>query len=319
MAFSDTLKMHVKDKANFTCCWCTDNSKKVEVHHIIPQAESGADTEDNAAPLCSNCHSLYGGNPELRKEIRARRDNWYRRCADEHVLVAKNDIYSIIQYVKKGVSLEEQYEEKEDNLQGVQELYPEVENHERQEIYKMTIPIDAQDKAGLGALKRWKFTFTSTDPRISVVQGGILGIGSTNGVTIGCAPIKPTSDCSVECELRILEDGNDASRWAGIRVRGLYEDFRLGYLVYLRREGTVELYRAEEIISRTKQRIVPDTEHTWTKLRVDIVDSLISVRVNGKMVLSKEDKWFGGMGNVYLHTFGTHSQFRNFRIYKLSY
>ena len=51
MGFSDTLKMRVKDKANFTCCWCTDRNNKVEVHHIIPEAEGGPDTEDNAATL----------------------------------------------------------------------------------------------------------------------------------------------------------------------------------------------------------------------------------------------------------------------------
>ena len=32
---------------------------------------------DNAAPLCSRCHDLYGGNPEKRKQIRQMRDNWY--------------------------------------------------------------------------------------------------------------------------------------------------------------------------------------------------------------------------------------------------
>jgi hypothetical protein len=81
VAFSETTKQRVKRRADFTCCWCEDRRQKVEVHHIIPQAEGGSDDEDNAAPLCSNCHTLYGGNPDLRKEIESRRNHWYEICA----------------------------------------------------------------------------------------------------------------------------------------------------------------------------------------------------------------------------------------------
>jgi hypothetical protein len=81
MPFSEDIKLKVKKKANFTCCWCQNIQNKVEVHHIIPQAEYGPDTEENAAPLCSNCHILYGGNPELRKEIKQRRNHWYEICS----------------------------------------------------------------------------------------------------------------------------------------------------------------------------------------------------------------------------------------------
>jgi hypothetical protein len=52
----------------------------IEVHHIIPEAEEGPNTLDNAAPLCAGCHSIYGGNPVFRKQIRQMRDNWYDVC-----------------------------------------------------------------------------------------------------------------------------------------------------------------------------------------------------------------------------------------------
>jgi hypothetical protein len=81
MSFPEPMKLELKRRANFTCCWCQDIRNKVEVHHIIPEAEDGPDEEDNAAPLCSNCHTLYGRNPDLRKEIRSRRDLWYETCA----------------------------------------------------------------------------------------------------------------------------------------------------------------------------------------------------------------------------------------------
>jgi hypothetical protein len=81
MAFSESTKRQVKRKADLTCCWCRERCNKVEVHHIIPEAEGGPDDEDNAAPLCGACHDLYGGNPDLRKEIRLRRDQWFEICS----------------------------------------------------------------------------------------------------------------------------------------------------------------------------------------------------------------------------------------------
>jgi hypothetical protein len=54
---------------------------KVEIHHIIPRSDDGSDTEDNAAPLCGNCHTLFGANPELQKQIKARRNHWYDICS----------------------------------------------------------------------------------------------------------------------------------------------------------------------------------------------------------------------------------------------
>lgn len=75
MPFSETLKAKVRKKAHLACCLC--KSIGVEVHHIIPEEESGPDTEDNAAPLCSSCHDSYGANPKKRKFIQEARDLWY--------------------------------------------------------------------------------------------------------------------------------------------------------------------------------------------------------------------------------------------------
>lgn len=78
MAFSELVKLSVKRKAHFRCCIC--QAIGVEVHHILPQAEGGPDTEDNAAPLCPTCHDTYGANPQKRKFIRETRDFWYDFC-----------------------------------------------------------------------------------------------------------------------------------------------------------------------------------------------------------------------------------------------
>jgi hypothetical protein len=83
MPFSEQLKLTVKQKANFTCCWCQERRNKVNIHHIIPESQGGPDTEENAAPLCGSCHGLYGNNPDLQKEIRSRRDHWYESCVSD--------------------------------------------------------------------------------------------------------------------------------------------------------------------------------------------------------------------------------------------
>ncbi len=78
MPFAEKLKLEIRRKAHFKCCLC--HSLGVEIHHIIPEAEKGPDTEDNAAPLCPTCHDIYGDNPKKRKFIKEARDLWYELC-----------------------------------------------------------------------------------------------------------------------------------------------------------------------------------------------------------------------------------------------
>ncbi|MDD3066560.1 MAG: HNH endonuclease [Candidatus Gracilibacteria bacterium] len=78
MAFPESIKLEVKKKAAFRCCWCQNVS--VEIHHIIPEKDKGSDDIDNAAPLCPSCHSLLGDNPMKRKEIKEKRDWWYEEA-----------------------------------------------------------------------------------------------------------------------------------------------------------------------------------------------------------------------------------------------
>ncbi|HCQ91348.1 MAG TPA: HNH endonuclease [Clostridium sp.] len=68
------------------------NKLFVEVHHIIPKLEGGSDSIDNAAPLCSSCHDLFGGNPEKRKQIRQMRDYWWEQMDEWRLnLVTESD------------------------------------------------------------------------------------------------------------------------------------------------------------------------------------------------------------------------------------
>ena len=78
MAFTEKLKQKVRKRAHFQCCRCKQIG--VEVHHIVPEKDGGKDTEENAAPLCPNCHEMFGDNPTKRKSITEMRDHWYEIC-----------------------------------------------------------------------------------------------------------------------------------------------------------------------------------------------------------------------------------------------
>lgn len=80
MPFPESLKRKIRERALYHCCLCQKKSVSLEIHHIIPEAEGGPDTEDNAAPLCPCCHGDFGGNPEKRLRIREMRDRWYDVC-----------------------------------------------------------------------------------------------------------------------------------------------------------------------------------------------------------------------------------------------
>jgi hypothetical protein len=79
MAFSDNVRQEVMRKSGFSCCLCHRASVSVEVHHIVPQADGGDDSIENAAPLCPGCHSDFGANPEKRRRIGQMRDWWYEQ------------------------------------------------------------------------------------------------------------------------------------------------------------------------------------------------------------------------------------------------
>lgn len=106
MAFSEALKLKVKQKAHFHCCLC--HSLGVEIHHIIPQSEGGSDEEDNAVPLCPTCHETYGANPEKRKFIRETRDFWYGVCQKRYA--ADSDRLRVIEEKLDAVATKEDLE-----------------------------------------------------------------------------------------------------------------------------------------------------------------------------------------------------------------
>jgi hypothetical protein len=99
MAFNPQIIKEVQEKAAFKCCRCQNIG--IEIHHIIPQKDSGLDTLENAAPLCPNCHAWFGDNTAKRKEITHMRDWWYRMV--ERNYPSENVNYALLSEINKKV------------------------------------------------------------------------------------------------------------------------------------------------------------------------------------------------------------------------
>jgi len=80
MPFSDATKSEAKARAHYRCVICQE-PYFLDVHHITREVDGGANTIENAAPLCPNCHTWFGHDPAKRREVTAKRDWWWERCA----------------------------------------------------------------------------------------------------------------------------------------------------------------------------------------------------------------------------------------------
>lgn len=112
--FKETLKLEVKRKAHFKCCIC-ESFDFLHVHHITPQEKGGPETIDNAAPLCTRCHDLYGDNPKKKKWITEKRDFWFDFCEKR---LYNEDINALEKTYK---IIEELYTKHEERLKTAEE------------------------------------------------------------------------------------------------------------------------------------------------------------------------------------------------------
>ena len=73
------------------CCICHRFcGVKIELDHMVPQADDGSDSYDNAIPVCFECHAeIHSYNPQHPRgrkfqasELRAQRDQWLVICKE---------------------------------------------------------------------------------------------------------------------------------------------------------------------------------------------------------------------------------------------
>ena len=86
------------------CCICHKFcGTKLELHHIVQQADEGEDTYENCIPLCFDCHAeVKAYNPKHPKgrkytetELRSHRDRWYKKVRNSAGLVSNPDYLEV--------------------------------------------------------------------------------------------------------------------------------------------------------------------------------------------------------------------------------
>jgi hypothetical protein len=94
MGFSKAIKSEILVLCARHCCVChKPKGLNIEVHHIVPQEQGGADALDNAIALCFDCHAdaghYFAGHP---KGVKLSPDELQKHKAAWIAIVAKNGI-----------------------------------------------------------------------------------------------------------------------------------------------------------------------------------------------------------------------------------
>lgn len=90
MPFPERVKVKAFIACGRCCCLCHEYcAVHIEAHHIVPEAQGGADDDENCIPLCYRCHAEVEhynvkhprGNKFTPAELRGHRDGWYKKSA----------------------------------------------------------------------------------------------------------------------------------------------------------------------------------------------------------------------------------------------
>lgn len=99
MGFSPTIKADALTLSARHCCVCHRyKGLKIEVHHIIQEADGGPNTLDNAIALCFDCHADAGhyndnhpkGTKFSKPELRKAKDAWFAIVKEHKILAPEN-------------------------------------------------------------------------------------------------------------------------------------------------------------------------------------------------------------------------------------
>jgi len=175
--------------------------------------------------------------------------------------------------------------------------------------------------------KAW--SFWSNQPNSSSIfwiKDGVVGVGgggsSANQLVIATAqtPAPTATNVAIDFELQIDEDyGRPDDNWAGIRLRGLTPFQDIGYLVYLRGTGNLEIYRGRQPYWDGGKLAIAHPLKQWVRIRAECVKNKVKVWIGnrGKPHIEITDSWFGGEGYIFFHTWGAKALYRKLKVYSL--
>ena len=113
-------------------------------------------------------------------------------------------------------------------------------------------------------------------------------------------------DCTFEIEFKIDDrDSGNPKDWFGVRLRGRGTDIFDGCLVYVRKNGALDVrsIHGQRIVEAEIPEAVRKEE--FVKMKISVIDDYISVWINDDPIIAPTTVPLTRSGNVYLHAFGT--------------
>ncbi|WP_375760920.1 HNH endonuclease [Corallococcus exercitus] len=101
MGFPRSVRDSALVAAARRCCVCHRyGGVGIEVHHIVPEAQGGPNTLDNAIALCFDCHAAAGhyndshprGTKFSPSELRLHREKWHQQVRDQRIESPTEDV-----------------------------------------------------------------------------------------------------------------------------------------------------------------------------------------------------------------------------------
>jgi hypothetical protein len=125
-------------------------------------------------------------------------------------------------------------------------------------------------------------------------------------------------DCDFEIEFRIVDDGGRSTNWFGVRLRGLTSHIFMGYLVYLRSNGYLDIVSANEQTILPKEVLTEvDPKADFVKMKVVLVGDQIRVWVDGKLRVNERNQLVPSAGKIDIRAFGSKVAIRGWHIQKV--
>ncbi|PIR43382.1 hypothetical protein COV24_02975 [candidate division WWE3 bacterium CG10_big_fil_rev_8_21_14_0_10_32_10] len=215
MSFTRSDKDKLLAQTRRRCCICYKFcGVKIEVHHIIQEADGGENSLDNAIPVCFECHAEINhynprhpkGNKFTPEELKLHKKQWFEICKDTpEVLVnaPRNiDIGSL-----EGMILELKF-----NLDAVNR----VAGSDWQNFYGCPL----ENSQYRRAVKEGSLLLLP-DEIISSIHGAYTFIGRVNTLTNSFANTRPEGNAHEEATNRLLNGARGSIPYIQIALDSL--------------------------------------------------------------------------------------------------
>lgn len=144
-----------------------------------------------------------------------------------------------------------------------------------------------------------------------------FSVGEPGKAIVRPLEVPALRNCEVTVEFRFDDYSGNNINWFGIRVRGVSSYFHVGYLVYMRANGKLDITSHEE------KSILLDGEVTtslpigdFVKLKLAVISDQITVWINDVQKITLQNNLVMWPGKVYLHTFGTKVTVRSITVFQ---